>query len=140
MSFIFVENCYCHILRNGVKHAHGSLSINIEQILLTIYSHFSRSAKRIDDLKPYYEFYEQDFKVIFLYCYYYPYRYIIDNIFSIFIIGYPKTYQNQVVESVFINWTFTGCVCTRAPRGMGQSHPIPSHPIPSHPSHGMQLF
>lgn len=65
--FIFLGNCYSHILHNSVKHAHRLLSIDVEQILLSIYSHFSRSAKRIDELKHYYEFYEQDFKVrIFL--------------------------------------------------------------------------
>ncbi|CAF4530924.1 unnamed protein product [Rotaria socialis] len=37
---------------------------DVEHILLSIYSHFSRSAKRIDELKQYYEFYEQDFKAI----------------------------------------------------------------------------
>jgi hypothetical protein len=30
------------------------------------YAHFSRSAKRIEELKSYYEFYEQDFHVSFL--------------------------------------------------------------------------
>ncbi|CAF4970173.1 unnamed protein product [Rotaria sp. Silwood1] len=37
-------------------------SIDIEQILLMTYVHFSRSTKRIDDLKQFYEFYKQDFK------------------------------------------------------------------------------
>lgn len=65
--FIFLGNCYSHILHNSVKHAHRVLPIDVEKILLSIYSHFSRSAKRIDELKLYYEFYEQDFKVkIFL--------------------------------------------------------------------------
>jgi hypothetical protein len=64
---LLLGNCYSHIFHNSVKHAHCELSINIEQVLLTIYSHFSRSAKRISELKQYYEFYEQDFKVqIFL--------------------------------------------------------------------------
>ncbi|CAF4439097.1 unnamed protein product, partial [Rotaria sp. Silwood2] len=61
---ILKGNCYSHILHNSVKHAHHVLPIDIEQILLSIYSHFSRSAKRINELKQYYEFYEQDLKVI----------------------------------------------------------------------------
>ncbi|CAF5022389.1 unnamed protein product, partial [Rotaria sp. Silwood1] len=59
---ILKGNCYSHILHNSVKHAHRVLPIDIEQILLSIYSHFSRSAKRVNELKQYYEFYEQDFK------------------------------------------------------------------------------
>ncbi|CAF5145926.1 unnamed protein product, partial [Rotaria sp. Silwood1] len=59
---ILKGNCYSHILHNSVKHAHRVLTIDIEQILLSIYSHFSRSAKRVNELKQYYEFYEQDFK------------------------------------------------------------------------------
>jgi len=61
--FIFLGNCYSHILHNSVKHAHCALPIDVEQILLSIYSHFSCSAKCINELKQYYEFYEQDFKV-----------------------------------------------------------------------------
>ncbi|CAF4165969.1 unnamed protein product [Rotaria sp. Silwood2] len=60
---ILKGNCYSHILHNSVKHAHRALPIDVEQILLSIYSHFSRSAKRINELKQYYEFYEQDFKL-----------------------------------------------------------------------------
>ncbi|CAF1304803.1 unnamed protein product [Rotaria sordida] len=59
---ILKGNCYSHILHNSVKHAHRVLPIDIEQILLSIYSHFSRSAKCVNELKQYYEFYEQDFK------------------------------------------------------------------------------
>ena len=45
--FIFLGNCYSHILHNSVKHAHRALPIDVEQISLSIYSHFSHSAKRI---------------------------------------------------------------------------------------------
>jgi hypothetical protein len=61
--FIYLGNCYSHILHNAVKHAHRELTIDIEQNLLSIYTHFSRSAKRVDELKEYYDFFEQDFKV-----------------------------------------------------------------------------
>ncbi|CAF4692644.1 unnamed protein product, partial [Rotaria sp. Silwood2] len=60
---ILKGNCYSHILHNSVKHAHRALPIDVEQILLSIYSHFSRSTKCINELKQYYEFYEQDFKL-----------------------------------------------------------------------------
>ena len=61
--FILLGNCYSHILHNAFKHAHRELTIDIEQSLLSLYSHFSRSAKRINELKAYYDFFEQDFKV-----------------------------------------------------------------------------
>ncbi|CAF1359389.1 unnamed protein product [Rotaria magnacalcarata] len=57
-------SCYNHILHNGVKHGHKLLTIDVEKNLLSIYSHFSRSAKRIAELKSYYEFYEEDYVVI----------------------------------------------------------------------------
>ncbi|CAF4257829.1 unnamed protein product [Rotaria magnacalcarata] len=56
-------NCYCHILHNGVKWGHQHLTIDIEKFLMMTYAHFSRSAKRIEELKSYYEFYEQDFHI-----------------------------------------------------------------------------
>ncbi|CAF2869534.1 unnamed protein product [Rotaria sp. Silwood2] len=52
---ILKGNCYSHILHNSVKHAHRALPIDVEQILLSIYSHFSRSTKCINELKQYYE-------------------------------------------------------------------------------------
>ncbi|CAF3372842.1 unnamed protein product [Rotaria sp. Silwood2] len=57
-------SCFNHILHNGVKHGHKLLTIDIEKNLLSIYTHFSRSAKRIAELKSYYQFYEQDYMVI----------------------------------------------------------------------------
>ncbi|CAF3758816.1 unnamed protein product [Rotaria sp. Silwood1] len=57
-------NCYCHVLHNGVKTAHGDLPIDIETILCKLYSHFSRSAKRISNLKEYFEFVQVDFNVL----------------------------------------------------------------------------
>ncbi|CAF4248300.1 unnamed protein product [Rotaria sordida] len=59
------ENCYCHVLHNGVKWGHQLLTGDIEKFLMMAYAHFSRSAKRIDELKSYYEFYEPDFHVSF---------------------------------------------------------------------------
>ncbi|CAF3633183.1 unnamed protein product, partial [Rotaria sordida] len=58
-----MENCYCHVLHNGVKWGHQLLTGDIEKFLMMAYAHFSRSAKRIDELKSYYEFYEPDFHV-----------------------------------------------------------------------------
>ncbi|CAF3573181.1 unnamed protein product [Rotaria sordida] len=43
---MLLENCYSHILHNSVKYARCELTIDVEQVLLSIYSHFSRSAKQ----------------------------------------------------------------------------------------------
>ena len=46
-------------------------------MLLSIYSHFSRSAKRVNELEQYYYFSEQDFKVKCLISYSYSYTDVI---------------------------------------------------------------
>lgn len=61
--FCFLGSCYNHILHNGVKHGHKLLTIDIEKNLLSTYTHFSRSATKIAELKSYYEFYEQDYVI-----------------------------------------------------------------------------
>ncbi|CAF3251972.1 unnamed protein product [Rotaria sp. Silwood2] len=59
-------NCYAHILHNGVKHAHDVLPIDVEGVLCKIYSHFSKSAKRIEELKEYYEFVQSEYRVSYV--------------------------------------------------------------------------
>lgn len=49
-----------------MKWGHQQLTVDIEKFLMMAYAHFSRSAKRVEELKSYYEFYEQDFHVSFL--------------------------------------------------------------------------
>lgn len=61
--FFFKGNCYAHILHNSVKHAHDDLSIDIELILYKIYSYFSNSAKRTEELKSYYDFVQVQYHV-----------------------------------------------------------------------------
>ena len=56
-------NCYGHALHNSVKTAHDDLPIDIETILCKAYSYFSRSAKRVETLKEYFEFVQVDFDV-----------------------------------------------------------------------------
>ena len=63
LSFVYLGSCFNHVLHNGVKYGHQLLTINVEKHLLTIYAHFSSSAKRVVELKSYYEFYEQDYVV-----------------------------------------------------------------------------
>ncbi|CAF3343027.1 unnamed protein product [Rotaria socialis] len=46
------------------KHAHEALPIDIESVLCKIYSHFSRSTKRIEELKAYYEFVQSEYTTL----------------------------------------------------------------------------
>ena len=99
-SFSVLGSCYNHILHNSVKHAHKLLPIDIEKNLLCIYGHFSRSAKRIVELRSYYEFYEQDYmvgnflsKII-----------LLDGKYLIHLsLGNPEAYQNTLVNVVHID-------------------------------------
>ncbi|CAF1555702.1 unnamed protein product, partial [Rotaria sordida] len=57
-------NCYCHILHNSVKHEHDHLLFDIEAAILKIYSHFCRSSVRSLELTKYFDFIDQEQKVI----------------------------------------------------------------------------
>lgn len=56
-------NCFSHVLNNSVKISHKCLVIDIESILSKLYGHFSSSAKRVEHLKEYFDFVEQDYLV-----------------------------------------------------------------------------
>jgi len=51
------------VLHNGVRHPHDVLPLDIETILCKIYSHFSKSAKRVEELKSYYDFVQSNYSV-----------------------------------------------------------------------------
>ncbi|CAF4030934.1 unnamed protein product, partial [Rotaria sordida] len=57
-------NCYCHICHNSVKHGNDHLLFDIESAMLKIYAHFSRSSVRLEELSNYFDFIEQEQKVI----------------------------------------------------------------------------
>ena len=61
-SSLIKANCNCHVLHNTVKHALSKCPLDIENLVLKLYSHFSISAKRIDGLKSCYEFCDQEFE------------------------------------------------------------------------------
>lgn len=48
---IIKGNCHAHIVHNCMKHAMGFLMYDIENVVLKIYSHFSHSAVRREELK-----------------------------------------------------------------------------------------
>lgn len=54
-------NCHAHIVHNTVKYALDKLSIDIENIVLKVYSFFSLSAKRRESLKDFCEFCDVEF-------------------------------------------------------------------------------
>ncbi|CAM4829141.1 unnamed protein product [Rotaria magnacalcarata] len=62
VSHLLKGNCYCHVLHNAVHTAHDDLPIDIETILCKLYSYFSRSAKRMENLKEYFDFVQVDFQ------------------------------------------------------------------------------
>lgn len=53
---ILKGNCHAHILHNCVKYAMDFLSLDVENLILKIYSHFSNSAKRREELKSFHKF------------------------------------------------------------------------------------
>jgi hypothetical protein len=53
-------NCFPHVLNNGVKISNKHLVIDVEAILSKLYGHFSSSTKRVEGLKEYFDFVEQD--------------------------------------------------------------------------------
>ena len=58
---IIKANCRAHIVHNTLKFSLGNLNVDIENIVLKIYSHFSMSAKRRETLKEFYIFVEAEF-------------------------------------------------------------------------------
>ncbi|XP_034038426.1 uncharacterized protein LOC117521185 [Thalassophryne amazonica] len=63
-SEILRGNCHAHIVHNTVKKALDKLSIDVENIVLKIYSFFSTSAKRRESLKEFCEFCDVEFHEI----------------------------------------------------------------------------
>jgi uncharacterized protein with HEPN domain len=53
-------NCFSHVLNNSVKSSHRYLVIDVELILSKLYGHFASSTKRVESLKEYFDFVEQD--------------------------------------------------------------------------------
>ncbi|RXN24084.1 zinc finger protein 862-like [Labeo rohita] len=55
---ILKANCVAHIVHNSAKHAGDRLNIDIENVVNKTFSHFSSSAKRIEELKSIHTFVE----------------------------------------------------------------------------------
>ena len=63
-SKILRGNCHAHIVHNTVKKALDELSVDVENIVLKVYSFFSTSAKRRESLKEFCEFCDVEFHEI----------------------------------------------------------------------------
>ena len=57
-------NCHAHIMHNTVKHALDKLTVDVENVVLKVYGHFSVSAKRRESLKEFCEFCDVEFQEI----------------------------------------------------------------------------
>lgn len=61
---VIKANYNCHVLHNTIKYALLLLPFDIENLVLKIFSHFSISAKRVNELKSCYEFTDNEFEVM----------------------------------------------------------------------------
>lgn len=52
--------CLAHILHNATRYAAANLDLDIENVVLKVYSHFSISASRTAQLREFWEFVEVD--------------------------------------------------------------------------------
>ncbi|RXN16033.1 zinc finger protein 862-like [Labeo rohita] len=59
---ILKANCVAHIVHNSAKHAGDQLNIDIENVVNKTFSHFSSSAKRIEELKSIHTFVEIEYQ------------------------------------------------------------------------------
>ena len=63
-KYLLQGNCHAHILHNTVKYALDQLTVDVENVVLKIYGHFSMSAKRRESLKEFCDFCDVQFQEI----------------------------------------------------------------------------
>jgi hypothetical protein len=61
---IIKANCNCHIIHNTAKYALLKFPLDIENLVIKIYSHFSVSSKRLAALKSCYDYTENDYQTL----------------------------------------------------------------------------
>lgn len=64
---VFKANCNCHIINNCVKYAVKGLYVDVESIVMKIYSEFSSSALQAKKLKECFEFAQIEYKQLLRY-------------------------------------------------------------------------
>jgi hypothetical protein len=63
-NFIVKANCNCHVIHNTAKYSLMKLDLDVENLIIKVFAHFSNSAKRVESLKSCYEFSETEFQKI----------------------------------------------------------------------------
>lgn len=58
---LIAAHCHAHILHNTAKQALKTLSLNVESLVIEVFSEFSSSAKNIAELKEFFIFMETDY-------------------------------------------------------------------------------
>lgn len=61
---IVKANCNCYIIHDAAKYGFNQLPFDAKNFLLKVYSHFSKSAKRVNTLKSCYDFTEEYSKLL----------------------------------------------------------------------------
>jgi hypothetical protein len=59
---ILKSNCNCHVIHNAVRNACKELTSDVENLILKVFSEFSNSAKKSQDLKEHSEFIEMEYE------------------------------------------------------------------------------
>jgi len=63
-DLILKANCNCHVIHNAAKFGLFKLSLDIENLVIKIYNHFSTSAVKSNALKSCFEYTENEYKTI----------------------------------------------------------------------------
>lgn len=63
-SGIIKANCMAYIVHNCATHAGDRLNIDIDSVVNKIFSHFSVSAQRTEELKAVFTFVEEDYHAV----------------------------------------------------------------------------
>ena len=61
---IIKANCAAHILHNCGRHSGDKLKVDVETAITKIYSHFSISAKRVQELKDIFDFVDEQYMTL----------------------------------------------------------------------------
>ena len=57
-------NCHCHIIHNTAKYCFAKFPLDIENLIIKVYKHFSNSAKRLNELKSCFEFVDSEYSTL----------------------------------------------------------------------------
>lgn len=61
---VIKANCQCHVIHNAGRNACKMLSYDIESLVLKVYAEFSNSAKRVAELKIFFEDFDMEYQKV----------------------------------------------------------------------------